>query len=360
MIQQRLDKRGIDQIASHFILNLIRYGVLTFAIFTIITQLKIVEVTSIAALIASAGVGISLAMQGALSNFAGGILLLVIRPFKKGDYIGNKYRIIAQIQKWFPNDIDTMLDLFCGGCDVSINTPAQKHIANDINLYLIQILDQFKSLGAEKTLEYIYATIEDRHLSKDNEQAYISFRNDYNASDVKNSLDLYVLMCYSFNYQFRFNSAHQYNNPFGRARSSFNDVMRDNLVAMIKRLDNIEFSSTDFLKYDYSFLKAGDFVYADPPYLITCGSYNDGKRGFRGWGADDEVALYDLLDELDSKGVKFALSNVLSTDDKTNIILQDWLNNRKYNCHHLDFSYKNSNYHKKHIAKTDEVLITNY
>lgn len=86
-IQARLDKRGVDQIASHFVLNLIKYGILTLAVFTIITQLKIVEVTSIAALIASAGVGISLAMQGALSNFAGGILLLILRPFKKGDYI---------------------------------------------------------------------------------------------------------------------------------------------------------------------------------------------------------------------------------------------------------------------------------
>ncbi|SEQ57781.1 small conductance mechanosensitive channel [Lachnospiraceae bacterium NE2001] len=86
-IEKRLDKRGVDQIASHFVLNLIKYGILTFVIITIITQLKIVEVASIAALIASAGVGISLAMQGALSNFAGGVLLLVLRPFKKGDYI---------------------------------------------------------------------------------------------------------------------------------------------------------------------------------------------------------------------------------------------------------------------------------
>ena len=254
-----------------------------------------------------------------------------------------------------------MLDLFCGGCDVSINTPAHKHIANDINLYLIQILSQFKYLGAEKTLAYIYATIEDRQLSKDNEQAYISFRNEYNASKTKNPLDLYVLMCYSFNYQFRFNSAHQYNNPFGRARSSFNHVMRDNLIAMINRLGNIEFSSTDFLYYDYSFLKAGDFVYADPPYLITCGSYNDGKRGFRGWGIDDEIALYALLDELNRKGVKFALSNVSVHKGEKNTILSDWRKKNKYHMHHIRFNYDNCNYHTENKKnKTDEVLITNY
>ena len=86
-VQKRLDKRGTDPIASHFALGVLKYSVLIFVFVTIITQLHIVEAASIAALIASAGVGISLAMQGALSNFAGGILLLLIKPFKKGDYI---------------------------------------------------------------------------------------------------------------------------------------------------------------------------------------------------------------------------------------------------------------------------------
>ena len=86
-------------------LNLIKYGILTFIIITIITQLKIVEVASIAALIASAGVGISLAMQGALSNFAGGVLLLVLRPFKKGDYIvissANVEGVVEEIEIYY-------------------------------------------------------------------------------------------------------------------------------------------------------------------------------------------------------------------------------------------------------------------
>ena len=104
-IEKRLDKRGVDQIASHFVLNLIKYGILTFVIITIITQLKIVEVASIAALIASAGVGISLAMQGALSNFAGGVLLLVLRPFKEGDYIvisgANVEGVVEEIEIYY-------------------------------------------------------------------------------------------------------------------------------------------------------------------------------------------------------------------------------------------------------------------
>ena len=61
------------------------------------------------------------------------------------------------------------------------------------------------------------------------------------------------------------------------------------------------------------------------------------------------------------KNIKFALSNVLKTDGKKNQILEDWLLKNDYNCNHLKYSYKNSNYHKKENAeKTDEVLITNY
>lgn len=275
------------------------------------------------------------------------------------NYIGNKYRIIDQIQKWFPKDIDTMVDLFCGGCDVTINTTANKQIANDINLYLIQILEQFKVRGIDETLKYIDDTIQKWNLSKDNEQAYLDFRKYYNST--RQPLDLYVLMCFSFNYQFRFNTAHEYNNPFGRARSSFNDVMRENLVKMVAQIEHVEFMSKDFLDFDYDVLKAGDFLYADPPYLITCGSYNDGKRGFRGWNEEDEKDLYEILDQLNERGVKFALSNVASHKGTTNKILLDWKKNNKYHLHHINFNYDNCNYHSENKKnKTDEVLITNY
>lgn len=65
------------------ILKVVLYGLL---IFTIATKFG-VDASSVAALIASAGVAIGLALQGSLSNFAGGILILVLKPFVVGDYI---------------------------------------------------------------------------------------------------------------------------------------------------------------------------------------------------------------------------------------------------------------------------------
>lgn len=275
------------------------------------------------------------------------------------NYIGNKYRILPQIQKWFPSNINTMVDVFTGGGDVVINTQASKKIANDINIYVIQLFQEFQKRTEEEIMEYIDTTIERWKLSKTNKKGYEDFREYYNAHP--HPLDLYVLMCYSFNYQFRFNAKHEYNNPFGKDRSSFNEKMRENLKQFLKHLTDIEFISKDFAELDYETLGEGDFVYADPPYSITCGSYNDGKRGFKGWGEADDQRLFAILDALDEKAVKFALSNVAEHKGKKNENMIRWKKNRGYHMHKISFHYDNCNYQRKDKDnKTIEVLITNY
>jgi len=275
------------------------------------------------------------------------------------NYIGNKYRIINQIEPLFPVECYRMVDLFCGGCDVTINAEAQEKYANDINYHVIDIFEEMQKRGLDYVLGYIDATIDHWRLSKTNEDGYKRLREFYNK--YHNPLDLYVLMCFSFNYQFRFNNAQEYNNPFGRNRSSFNDRMRNNLIKMIPRLHGVNFSEKKFQDFDYSILQGGDFLYADPPYLITTGSYNDGKRGFTGWGEKEERDLYDILDMLNKRGVRFALSNVSEHKGKKNDILIEWQEAQGYNLHNIDFNYKNSNYHGKNTNKpTNEILVTNY
>lgn len=67
------------------------------------------------------------------------------------------------------------------------------------------------------------------------------------------------------------------------------------------------------------------FVYCNPPYLISNASYNDGNRGFKNWTEKEERELLKLLDTLNAKGVKFALSNVLYHKGQENKILAEWL-----------------------------------
>ena len=90
-----LERRGTDATVRHYMSSLITVLVLGFTVISMLVNLDVVNATSIAALLASAGVGISLALEDALSNFAGGILLLTLRPFKEGDYITVKDTDIA-------------------------------------------------------------------------------------------------------------------------------------------------------------------------------------------------------------------------------------------------------------------------
>jgi adenine-specific DNA-methyltransferase len=280
--------------------------------------------------------------------------VFVKSPF---NYIGGKYKLLPQIEKLFPKHINKMVDLFCGGCDVSVNTIAKEIYANDVNNFVIDILKTMQKYDIDTLIKEIDDKITKYNLSKTNNEAYIAFREHYNKT--RNPIDLYILICFSFNYQFRFNSKLEYNNPFGKNRSCFNDSIRKNLINFHKQIKHINFSNKNFKEFDINFLGKKDFIYADPPYLISTATYNDGKRGFDGWTKEDDKKLFELLDNANKKGIKFALSNVIEHKGIKNTELIEWAS--KYNIHYLNFNYNNSNYqnnNKEH--QTIEVLITNY
>lgn len=277
------------------------------------------------------------------------------------NYIGGKYKMLPKIMRFFPKRLNVMYDLFAGGCDVCTNVNADTIYANDINHFVIDIYRAFQEMEIGELLDSIDGIIAEWDLSMHNEDGYLRLRKHYNSLPIekRNPIELYTLMCYSFNYQFRFNNSHEFNNPFGRERSSFNPVMRENLIVFHRKLKHIHFLSQNFRDLDLGFLGAGDFLYADPPYRITTASYNDGKRGFEGWKLEDDLFLFDLLDRLDSQGVKFALSNVTEHKGCKNRELIQW--KKKYHTHRINYNYKNSSYHgKKTNLVTREVLITNY
>lgn len=87
LLKANMERFNVEPSAVSFVVSLARYLTLGLTVVTIIIQLNIVKESSIAALLASAGVAISLALQGGLSNFAGGVLILLLKPFRAGDYI---------------------------------------------------------------------------------------------------------------------------------------------------------------------------------------------------------------------------------------------------------------------------------
>lgn len=275
------------------------------------------------------------------------------------NYIGGKFKLLEQIIPLFPRNINSFVDMFSGGANVGINATANKYIFNDMNYRINEMFRFFQNSDPIVLINSIENRIKELELSRTNEEAYLRFRSEYNRNP--NPLDLYILSSYSYNYQFRFNNAMQFNNPFGRNRSHFSDNMKKNLINFVARLQQIDAVFTDklFTEYDISSLSPDDFVYLDPPYLITTGSYNDGNRGFSDWNTQQEKKLYSLMVTLMRQNIKFALSNVLSHKGKNNSLLCDFINEYNLNVHHLTHTYKNSSYNTK-SASSDEVLITNY
>ena len=87
LIRKNMRRFNTEEAVVSFTVSMVKYSLNTLLVLTIIVQLGIVSEASIAAAIASAGVAVSLALQGGLSNFAGGVMILLLKPFKVGDYI---------------------------------------------------------------------------------------------------------------------------------------------------------------------------------------------------------------------------------------------------------------------------------
>ena len=85
-IGKGFEKRNLDVSLRPFLLSVVSIGLKILLILTVVGYLG-VEMTQFTAIIASAGVAIGLALSGTLQNVAGGVVLLVLRPFRVGDYI---------------------------------------------------------------------------------------------------------------------------------------------------------------------------------------------------------------------------------------------------------------------------------
>src|SRR5690606_28403849 len=85
-IRKVIHKRGYDKTIENFAISLISVGLRILLVVLVITQLGF-ETTSIVAVIGAAGLAIGLALQGSLGNFAGGVLIIILKPFKVGDWI---------------------------------------------------------------------------------------------------------------------------------------------------------------------------------------------------------------------------------------------------------------------------------
>lgn len=233
------------------------------------------------------------------------------------NYTGGKFKLLPQILPLFSKNINTFVDLFCGGCNVGINIDCESVIYNDLDENLLYLYNTFKNLDKQSVFEWIYEIINtyglslvsdkgydyykcdsSKGLGSYNKESFLRLRADFNEKKKKGNYDyyyyvmLYVIIVYAFNNQIRFNSNGEFNLPVGKR--DFNKKMQQKLSDFIDKIkeQNCKFNCLDFREFDIDTLGNNDFVYVDPPYLITRATYNE--QG--GWSETDEKDLLRFLD----------------------------------------------------------------
>ena len=158
-------------------------------------------------------------------------------------------------------------------------------------------------------------------------------------------------MIYGFNRMIRYNSNGEFNIPVGNV--DFNQNVFDALqnYVTINKKKKVKFINLDFRNFfEKQEITKEDFVYIDPPYLISHSEYN------KNWTEDNDVELYDEINKLNNKNVKFVLSNILTHKGKENKILKKWSKN--YQLHYISSNY--ISYHDNTNKKSKEIIVTNF
>ena len=293
-------------------------------------------------------------------------------------YMGDKYKLLPEISKHFPKKINRFIEPFTGGGSVYLNTEANEYLLNDIDAEIIA-LHKFliasannpeaffkKIIRITKTYNLSRSFLEDvvpeklkkefvkTYYAKFNKTGYLRLRDNFNKT--KNDYaKLYVLLIYGFNRILRFNSEGNFNLPVGNVDFNKNTAGALNKYFETVRKQKIKFHTKDFSIFlnEIKF-KKDDFVYLDPPYLITFGEYN------KFWNEMREEELLSCLDHMTKKRVNWALSNVTdyekAGENLQNKILKKWM--KKYNIKQINSNY--ISFHNNQQKKITEVLISNF
>lgn len=292
-------------------------------------------------------------------------------------YVGDKYKLIKEIRYYIPKEINRLIEPFVGGGSVFMNVEAKEYVLNDINPHIVEIhemLTYYAHNSPKDFYDFAFQTIEFYSLScsfkgdevpqalKDkfpktyiahyNKEAYLKLRADYNTATEKDPRLLYLLLIYGFNRMVRFNAKGDFNVPVGNVDFNTNTYQAlENYFNIIQRRNKIKWYKQDYKEFIQQIsLHEGDFIYLDPPYLITCSEYN------KLWSIKEEINLYKLLDTLTESNVKWALSNVSHYKGEENTILTKWA--QKYQSHSIKSNY--ISFRDNTIKKFNEVLVTNY
>ena len=226
------------------------------------------------------------------------------------NYAGSKDKLMPQILKYFPdvNSVDKFYDVFAGGLSVSINSPYNNIIANDIIKPLIQFYSNLKKSIDDGNLEQEIGKIVSYKVDKKSKEHFLKTREEFNKTSDPYLFFALVSSC--TNNMMRFNKSFKFNQTFGERTINDNTIQKIKDYAYVLEKKKIKFYSKNYQElFKLNAPSKDDFIYLDPPYMISEAGYN------AYWSKDLEEGLYKLMDELDSQGIRFMMSNVSKHKD---------------------------------------------
>ena len=290
-------------------------------------------------------------------------------------YVGDKYKLITEIKTHFPQHIGRLIEPFVGGGSVFMNVDANEFLLNDIDSFVIAIhkmlcsyvdredefFKEFFNIVKKYNLSLSYKentvpkelkeSFPKTYFAKYNKEAYSQLRDDFNKGGKQDIMQLYALLIYGFNRMLRFNKKGDSNLPVGNVdfnQNTYNAIV--DYFTLLKEKNTVWYNE-DFRVFlnniDYS---EDDLVYLDPPYLITFSEYN------KLWNEETERALLNLLNDLNKRNIKFAISNVTHYKGKVNNLFLDW--SKHYNSFPIKSNYISFN--DNTVKNFNEVLVTNF
>jgi DNA adenine methylase len=250
-------------------------------------------------------------------------------------WMGSKKKLIPWITQYTPQEYNTYFEPFMGSGIMFFNQEPETAICSDLQAEPIVVMNAIKDFPqAFHSLFIEYSKL----LWDNGDTYYYKLRAIYNEekeniSPVKRAAMFMVLLRAGFNGLIRFNPRGNWNVPFGDRGwiGSKNQAVK---LHQSFPYEKIEEWSNFLNQGDKKFLQQsfketideaieGDFIYADPPYLITTQQY-------KVWNISHELKLAEALKNASNRGVKFVLSNVYRYKEKENIQLLDLYSDFKY------------------------------
>jgi DNA adenine methylase len=273
----------------------------------------------------------------------------LIAPFLK--WVGGKRQIMPSIIEFLPKKISsyTYYEPFVGGGAVLFYLQPKVAVVNDFNEELINVYKVIKESPKE--------LIEDLKKHKNQSEYFYNIRlldrstKFQKLSSLKKASRIIYLNKTCFNGLYRVNNAGEFNSPFGRYKNP-NIVNEPTIKAVSKYLNSndIKIFAGDYENALIG-IKKNSFVYFDPPYDPVSESANFTGYIQGGWESSDQIRLKEVCDKLNTKGIRFLLSNSATT------FIKDLYKDYRINIIKANRSI-NSDGEKR--GEVEEVLIRNY